>query len=68
MGMRRQPVVGMLPNAMMRLAGLIRGIDVDDDERQIIQMMKELMTDLGCNCMCLRNCQFGMHSDVQLRM
>ena len=32
---------------MMRLAGLIRWIDVDDDKRQIVEMMKELVTDLG---------------------
>src|SRR5260370_335066 len=43
----RQPVVGMLSNTMVRLAGLIRRIDVDDDERQIIQMVEELVADLA---------------------
>ena len=65
MGMRRQPVVGMLPNAMMRLAGLIRGIDVDDDERQILQMMKELVADLGRDRMGLRNRQLRIDRDIQ---
>ena len=47
---------------MIRFAGLIGRIDVDDDERQIIQMMKELVPDLGCNRMRLCNRQFGVDS------
>ena len=53
---------------MIGFAGLIGRIDVDDDERQIIQMMKELVPDLGCNRMRLCNRQFGVDSNVQLRM
>jgi len=65
MGMRRQAVVGMLFNAMMRLAGLIRGIDVDDDERQILQMMKELVADLGRDRVGLRDRQLRIDRDIQ---
>ncbi len=34
--MHGQSIMRVFIDAMMRLAGLIRGIDVDDDERQII--------------------------------
>jgi hypothetical protein len=47
MRMHRQPVMGMGMNVVMSLAGLIRRIDVDDDERQVIQVMKELVANLG---------------------
>ena len=53
---------------MMRLAGLIRWIDVDDDKRQIVEMMKELVTDLGAGRMRLRDRQLGIDSDIQFDM
>ena len=52
----------------MRLAGLIRRIHVDDDERQIIQMVKELVADLGGDRMRLGDCQIGIHRDIQFGM
>ena len=64
----RQPVVGMLSNTMVRLAGLIRRIDVDDDERQIIQMVKELVADLGRDRVRLCDRQLGIDRDIQLGM
>ena len=53
--MHRQPVVGMGVNTVMGLAGLIRRIDVDDDERQVAQVMKQLVADLGGDRMRLRD-------------
>ena len=53
------------PMRMIAPAGLIRGIDVDDDERQILQMMKELVADLGRDRMGLRNRQFRIDRDIQ---
>ena len=63
----RQPVVGMLSNAMVRLAGLVRRIDVDDDQRQIIQMMKELVADLGRDRVRLCDRQLRIDRDSSTR-
>ncbi len=56
----RKPVVHMFANAMVRFARLVRRIDVDDHQRQIIQTVKELMADLRRDCMRLRNRQLGI--------
>jgi hypothetical protein len=42
-------------DAMMCLAGLIRRIDMNDDKRQVIEVMKELVANLGGDRMRLRN-------------
>jgi hypothetical protein len=42
-------------DAMMRLAGLIRGIDMNDDKRQVIEVMKKPVANLGRDRMRLRN-------------
>jgi hypothetical protein len=68
MRMCGQPIVGVLFDAMMGLAGLVRRIDVDDDERQMIQMMKELVADLGRDRMRLRDRQLRMDGDIQFGM
>jgi hypothetical protein len=39
---------------------------VNDDERQVIQMMKELVTNLGGDRMRLRDRQLRLNCDVQL--
>ena len=54
-GVNRQPIVTMVANAMMRLAGLIRRIDVNDDKRRVIEVMKEPVANLGGDRMRLRN-------------
>jgi len=64
----RKPVVHMFANAMVRFARLVRRIDVDDHQRQIIQTVKELMADLRRDCMRLRNRQLGIDRDVQFGM
>ena len=66
MGMRGQPVVSVLFDAVMRLARLVRGIDVDDDERQIIQTMQEPMADLGGDRVRLCDRQPRIDGDVEL--
>src|SRR5262245_37087556 len=53
---------------MMDFARPIRRIDVDDYERQVVQMVKEPVTDLGGYRMRLRDCQLRIDSDVQLSM
>ncbi len=56
----------VLFDAMMALAGLVHRVDVDHHERQVIQMVKELVADLGGDCVGLRNCQSRIHCDVDL--
>ena len=45
--MRRQPVVDMLSDLMIPLPGLMDGIDMDRDIREIAHLMEELMADLN---------------------
>ena len=53
MRMRGKAVVRVLRDSMMRLARLVRRVDMDDDERQIAQMMQQLVADFGRDRMCL---------------
>jgi hypothetical protein len=58
----------MFANAMVRFARLVRRIDVDDDQRQIIEVMQQLMADLGRDRMRLRDRQGRIDRDVQFGM
>ena len=64
----RKPVVHMFADAMVRLAGLIRRIDMDDHERQIIEAMKQLVTDFRRDRMRLCDRQRGIDRDVEFGM
>ena len=64
----RQAVMRVLVNVVMRFAGLIRRIDMDHHERQIIQMMKQLMAHFGGNGMRLRDRQLRIDGDIQFGM
>ena len=63
--MHGKPVMSMSADAVMCLAGLIRRINMDENERQIIQMMKQLVANLGGNRVCLRDRQLGIHGNIQ---
>ena len=45
MGVGGKPVVHVLFDAVMCLARQVGGIDVDDDQRQVAQVMQQLVAD-----------------------
>ena len=51
-------------DAMMRLAGLIERIDVNDDQRKIIEAVKQLMAYLARDRVSLGDRHLRVHRDV----
>src|SRR5262245_39294574 len=64
--MRRQAVVDVLGDAMVGFARLVRRVDVNDDERQVVQMMQQLVAHLGGDLVGLRDGQPRLDGDVEL--
>jgi len=66
--MHGQAVMAVLSNAMVRLAGLIRRVDMDHHQRQVVQVVQQLVADIAGDGVCLGDRQLGIDGNVHLGM
>ena len=68
MRVQRQAVMRVLANIVMSFAGMIHRIDVDHDERQVIQLVQEMMPYFGSNRMRAFDGHLRIYGNIDFRM